>query len=509
MTSPISIELNLTSGKYWFKFHYNESLAGELKNFVILNLSNLIQGFEDENNDDLAIYPSNIDVTIDDEDRTNFKKLVTLRNLYSKSYPLNFHSVFYLEIYKDVETNLWFKGYIESLEQNVEDYTIVINFTDGINRMKDISIANPYVLEYLYQNQLLTKVTSDNEAIIAYGYKQFDAIGAQNNFRIPCGLEKLNSDKRVNFLNLIIKLFKLFNSDIQIDPFIPGFTFFSTKNITVEIDFWNADLKNVSSNLLGRFVVINKASHLELGQNELEYTNPNFYEVVYEDESSITYWHNWSGVARNGNLSQLLHKGVEDKHLNEVLKAIARNLFCCFGFEGPNKVYFRNKTNYNNVVNLQRLLRFEVNTAFQEISSVRVKDMYGNSSHKEGQDFDKGNRLNISIPFAFTDTEYSPNNDIDYRLVTTDPYFYFPIVGLKEFYPPKRRDLFQNMIAKKEYELKKNPYCKVTVEVEGIVYKFSDNYKAVHENVEYTFRPIMMEKDLVNNTTKITGIEIS
>ncbi|MBS1513853.1 MAG: hypothetical protein JSS63_02400 [Bacteroidetes bacterium] len=503
--TQIPIDLALASGNYRFIFHYNKIIAGTLTDFVIYELSNLSQGFEDENNDDLAIYPANIDITIDDETRTNFLRFKNLKDGYSDSYPFNFENVFYLEIYKDINV-LWFKGILDTVEQGVEDYRVTLKFVDGINKLKDVSLGNPFVLDFLYQKGLINRIdngTMQNGSYFAYGYKTEEHNLAAHIF-CGTGINIEGADKDVYLKSVIENLFKLLNTQIILH-FQNEFRFQEVENNYLEAEISEVMIKRVCSNLFGRYIVLKKSDYSSLvkSSHDLDYTEPSNYQVVYEDSTWITYYHNWEGTL----FPKVFHKGMNERKLSDFLKYLCRNLFSYYGFETPNKVFWRHKRFTNPSTSLNRILKLDADTSINKINSIRVKGINNKNEYLQGNSYENSTYDNLSfeIPFTVEDTTWGHESWLYFKRNSSD-HQVVNIVDLQTNFTPAK---VQEIIAKDEYELRKESRLKIETEVEGVDYTFNDTYKTVHENVQYVFRPIMMEKDLVNNTTKITGIEIS
>lgn len=494
------------SGDYEFQFIYDETICGNLNDFIIYDLSNLTQGFDNPDDDDLAIYPSNIDVTIDDDTRLNFLKFETLKKSYTKTYPFNFEDVFYLKLYRNGE--YWFKGILQNCSQGVRGFSVTLNFVDGINKTKEISLGNPYILHYLYENNFINRVSNgsdpSNATYFCYGYKTVIS-NISGHFLCAKGIENDTADKNVNLKSIIIGLFKLLNINVTVD-FQNQFYFRNAENQIYEVEIDEVFVKRVCSVLYGRFICVrNDLYNLFKDDEDAEYQDPKYYEVVYNDGTWTTYYHNWEGNFPEGISTKVHHKGVNERKLNDFLKFVARNLFSYFNFVGINNVKWQHKRFISSPVILSRILDIDADTTIKGVNSVTVKGLNNKNQHTEGIIYEgtDNQNLQISIPFTVEATENSYESWLYFIANNTEEQIVKVRDGQTGF-----TEFIQKVIAKNEYDLKSPDRKKIIVEVEGVDYKFSDTYYAKHENVEYIFRPIMMEKDLKMDTTKITGVEI-
>ena len=513
----ITKNINLYSGEYNFIFEYDETICGILSDFILYaGNSNdpliLEQGFEDPTADDLAIYPSNIEITLDDDTRTNYNKFLKLKNKYRNTYPLNIENVFQLTIKRN--NKIIFKGMLEEMYRDVSDFSIRMNFTDGINKLKDLHIGNPYILQYLYEQGIL-KRKDDNPTIegsfFAYGYK-FSAPGPGYRSVGFWGIERLDSDKRVNLLNCIEKLFKVFNPNYEVEV-NANMWFLSINNLAFNIDFWRAEIEKICSDLLGRFIVLRKSQYPDRlhdlsGDPELEYTKPSYYKVVYEDETFITYWHDWNGTASFEGYTQTVHSGVPVKTFNEILKGLARSLFCSFGIEQSiMKIRFKSKRIRTEAIQINTIYEFRTDTTIKKYDSVKVKDLFGSDSYIQGFSTEDSNNLQFEIPFYWTNQVVQPYPDA--RLTYSDNSFiHIPISGFREVTLPNRYGFFQQIVARFEIADKGNFTNRVEVVADGIDFDFFQAYKVTHEGVEYIFQPFSISKNLIENKTTLIGREI-
>ncbi len=489
------------SGEYQFQFIYDETICGLINDFMIYDLSNLTQGFDSPDDDDLAIYPSNIDVTIDDETRLNFLKFETLKKAYPPSYPFNFEDIFCLNLYRNGSEEPWFKGILQECSQGVRGFTNTLNFVDGINKTKDVSLANPAVLEKLNEEEIINRVGT--ETAWGYGYGGLYYLGNSVNGQ---WIDFPEADRDTHLKTIIEKLFKLLNEDIEVE-FQLEFSFKEAVNNMYEVPIDDVKVKRVSSNLFGRFITMRKDTFIRIarGVTEWEYTYPEKYIKVYEDDDWLTFYHDWEGNFPEGINTKVHHKGVNERKLNDFLKFLARNLFCYFGFSGVNKVFWRHKRFVSAPVVLSRILDIDANTTIDKINSVTVKGLNNKNEHSEGYIYDgaEGQNLNISIPFTVEATD----NGYESWLYFNADNSQHQIVKIRDN-QTGYTEFIQKVIARNEYELKNIDRKKIVVDVEGVDHKFSDTFYAKHKNVEYIFRPIMMEKDLKLDKTKITGVEI-
>ncbi|MBS1494723.1 MAG: hypothetical protein JST55_14505 [Bacteroidetes bacterium] len=530
-------QYSLLSGEY--EFHFMGSVPKDLN---IFDISELSQGFEDPDNDDTSVYPSGIELTIDDfdDESANYNYFVNVLNLYNNRFPFNYEQVFYLLIKRNNEN--FFKGYLESVDRDVKEKQIVLRFTDGISKLKNTNLGDPRLLDYLHHRGLIPRTTlqienisNPNDPMIRahqYGFSinaVNTQIGTTGNYTLKPGsiYAPRENDKDINLLGFITELFKILNPDIQIE-FDCRLRFYNNTELLSE-PVEMVGIRKILANLIGRYLVFKKGVLRPIiGVTDSGDKFSQSFERVYEDDEYITYYHNWNGdypLIGSGNPPPvtLVHynQGLGPLKINELLKTLARNLFSYYSFSSFDKVSWKHKRIFTNYTELKRILSMNVVAAPTKIKFVRVSDAYNKIENSSGNigtsaTLEEPDKLEYQIPFTAISEEYPEQSRLfffsshlaDYKVSAAK------LKDLENDDTNPNPDYIQQRIATSERNKKDEGYLQYEIEVEGIDYDFCETYKITRSaefgvpGPQVFLQPVMMEKNLQENKTKITGVRI-
>lgn len=506
---------NTASGEMKFIFSYNETIA-ELNDFDVIKYNGLSKGYDNENNIDIAVFPDNLELTIDTFDGDNYNAFRELYEQYTSGFPVNAPEYLNLKMYLDGAEK--FIGYIFELESDANQFEIKIKFVDGINYLKTFTITDPNILNRLFYRGIISRAEEDGGNAYAYGFETIRTIVDPNYTGYYIGHIE-NGDKDTKLYFLIKELFRLFNDNLDLE-FQNRFLFKDALEGAPEVDIYDVDVRRIHSNFIGRYFVVNKLTSLVEPQVVLhpnpnlryDYNNPENFALAYEDETYKVFQHTWEGTTQNGNTVLKWQKGVDEKNVADLLKLIAKNLFSYFGFKTSDKVFFRHRR-YNSEV-AQTLTKNEILTmrrslTISKIQGVKIEDYYSANYAVRGKNYVINNvpQINYKIPFnAFATTE-SPffeyrlkyrSGGVDYRVI------YFKdlenIINGEPF-----EDLPQEVIAQAENDAHGTYRNKYDLVLDGVNYNFDSTYGVDYtdDGQHYTgkFRIITMTENSEDETT--------
>lgn len=526
----------LLSGEYEFCFMGN--LARDLDIFEISELS---QGFEDPDNDDTSVYPSGIEITIDDFDNNsgNYNFFLNALKSYNNRFPFNYESVFYLLIKKDGVN--FFKGYLENVERDVKEKKVVLRFTDGISKLKNVNLSDPHFLEYLYNKQIIPRYEINLDGELK-GYQYGFGAGIHSNsenhghYFINPGTV-LGQEKNMNLALFIQEMFRILNPNITVD--FDTRTLFSDDSGVHQRGFTFLVIRKILSNLLGRYLVL----RLDVARRILDVWRPprddesvsqyakDFlyaFEKVYEDEHYITLYHNWGGpvLPPSVNIHEIpipeyFNQGLGPLKLNDLLKTLARNFFCSYSFSSCEKVSWRHKRYISNAQELTRINSLNIIADSKRTDFVKVSDAYNGVESSSGHagtnaGLEDINKLEFSIPFTATAAIYNEGSRLFFPSPILGDYM-APVAKMKDQENEDSNpnpDYIQQRIATSERNKKDAGSVTYEIEVEGVEYDFCKTYKIISSDsnglprLTAYIQPVMLEKNLKENKTKITGVRI-
>jgi len=496
---------NIAEGLLEFVFNYDPVIAS-LYNFDVLDISPLKFGFDSGDQKKVSIYPSNIEVVIDDFEGDNYLSFKELYKNYNATYPFNHYSIFYLHI--KLNGAVIFNGIIDEVSSDHKSKTLTVAFVDGLNKYKDIEIGNPYVLNKLFELDLIPRTTASNGNAWAYGFSEIQYWSSS----IPgtvvnspgYGIDMISTgDKDTRLQSVILTFIRLLREDLQIE-FNNEYKFGELNSpISDMVTIDQVNIRRILSNLIGRYVVIKKTTGYDSEVADLdsveEYRAKDTFELVFEDAEYKVFAHNWSG-----HVGQLkFEKGIDEKKISEILKVIALNTFSYFGLKDANQFFFRHKRFNSAATPLAEILSMDKTLTVDRISYLVVNDYYSGNYGSDGNNLNADGKLEYRIPF----NSFMTDNGWEYRL----NYYY----GSQEkrviyFYDAQLqfRDIPQEVISRAEWELHRNFRDQYEFELSGINYNFDSTYSVDFENYKGIIRPITIELDLLSSKTKMTALEI-
>lgn len=509
---------SIVEGQLGFEFNYDPAVS-TLTDFEITDISGLRYGYDSADPKEISIYPSNISIVIDDFTGDNYKNFRKLYEAYSPKYPFNFHTTFYLLIKLNGTT--FFNGIIDELESDHNNKSLTLTFVDGINKYKDVQISNPDMLNELYTRGMIPRTQFTIPfAIGSYAYAYgFNRVRYMETNIIPINVETPgyiidsvgNADKTVNLSGVIRELIKVLRPDIAVE-FRNEFKFGSSDTPIEDMVFIGSVwVKQILQYLFGRYVVIPK--HPGQYNNQIgyitgnpEYTKPDYFKVVYEDYAKKVFYHDYSGEVQEAGSTFEIYKGIDEKTIAEILKVIAKNLFSYYGLKTYNTFFFKHKryslitTNITDkIISMSKILTID------KVDYVKIQDYYTEEYGYDGSNLNNDREINYKIPLNAVRTA---SGGIDARMRYYDllsniknvDYFYDPVTNY--------RDLPQEVISRAEWELHKTFRDQYEFEISGIDLEFDETYYVNYENYTGKFRPITLEKNLLESKTKMTALEI-
>jgi hypothetical protein len=502
----ISKTYNVAAGSLNFNFTYASLILQDtLDDFDIKNIDNLNKGIDTENNIDLSVYPANIDISVDDLSGDNYKKLSKLMQHYNITYPYNFDIVLKLEII--LNGKVLFKGFLDEIESNKDNWELTLKFIDGVNKYKDVNIGNPYALKKLWDNNVIKGYRLGTSDTVAYGfstmsYINYSAEPERSGYFVN---DIQDGDKSTNMAHTIVQLFKLLNENIELELDV-RILFRDVLTGSEQVDFARLYVRRILSNLLGRYVVIKKGQYpsekMAYLNGNPDYTREQYFEVVYEDTEYKVFRHTFSGTVG----SNKWEMGTDAGNVGELLKKLAYNFFCDFGFKDDrNNAYFRHRRPVSNSQALTDIISMTKLLSVDKVESVRIDDYYSDNYAKDGNDYgtEDYRKINYKIPLNTFRTGFSYEYRMSYLQSGTERrviYFKDLETGFE--------DLPMEVISRAEWLAHRNFRDKYEFELYGIDYTLDSTYSVDQYNYKGKFKPVEISKDLMRNRTIMKAIQI-
>lgn len=498
---------NTASGELKFEFVY-AALLGSLDDFDIVDISPLSYGYDSGDPKALSVYPANIRITIDDfngDNYTNFRKFFSH---YNAVYPFNHYDVLHLVI--TLSGKVIFKGLIDQVSNEYADRTVTIDFVDGINRYKDAQVGNPHLLQRLYSAGIAPRTPALGGYAYAFGFGSLEYLTLPTIGQsvitpgyFPGSIQ--SGDKDVNLELAIRQMIYCLGDDLTIE-FDNELKYGDIDTPTagmVTIDRLN--IRRIFSNLLGRYVVIQKANgrHNQIAEIEprQEYQDPDNFEVVYEDNDWIVYRHNWSGVTND---LKKWEKGLDEVKISDILKTLAVNTFSYFGLQGVNTFFFRHKRYSTAYSELLDVLSMSKDLVIDKVNQVLIKDYYSGNYAKKGNEYNIDDKtLEYKIPLNAFRTENGWEYRLNFFAGNTEKrviHFYDQVLNL--------RDIPQEYLSLAEWQYHKDHLSQYEFELSGIDYHMDKTYRINVDNYRDYLRPVTIEKHLLDNFTNMTALQI-
>lgn len=501
---------NVASGYLEFKIYYEETICGVLDDTFINNVGEHTFGYDNEENLDIAVYPSTFPVTVKDFTGDNYNKFRQLRGAYAKTYPFNHKEVFICEVLLNGVTI--FEGLLDELASDKEEWNLELTFVDGVNKYKDISIGNPALLKKFYDLGLIKRGQINTPNSATYGFNAvFGTIDENRNGYVALGIE--NGDKDTKLQELIERTFKLYNPFFNIE-FENEYLFGNDQSdLSDFVDISQLNVRRICSNLLGRYCVlpknntnVNPVMVDGVGSSDLPYNKAQHFNLVYEDDDYKTYYHNWDGHYPETVNSLKWEKGLSDRNISTLLKTIAKNLFSYYGFRDPHNVFFRHRRFLTDPVELTEVLSMKKDLAVETVDGVKIDDYYTDNYGSDGANYGVPNSkiLNYKIPL----NAFRTQNGFEYRL---NYYIGNTEKSVTHFYDKQlaMRDIPQEVISAAEWESYREFRDKYKLILRGVNHEFDKTYSVNKFNYQGIFRPLEMARNYLTHKTNMTALQLN
>lgn len=494
----ISKTYNVATGILQFNFTYASLILQDtLDDFDVKNIGDLNYGYDNENNIDISIYPANIDITIDDLSGDNYKKLSKLMQHYNVTYPYNFDIVLKLEIV--LNNKVIFKGFLDDMESDKDNWELTLKFIDGINKYKNVNIGNPYFLQKLWDNNVIKGKRYVSTNTVAYGFGTISYIDyAEEPSRSGYYVDNIESgDRDTNLAHTIVNLFKIFNSNIEVE-FDIQYLFRDNISGSETVGISRIYIRRILSNLLGRYIVIQKGQNpndvMAYANGNPDYTREQYFQVVYEDDIYKVYRHTFSGTVG----SNKWEMGTDANNVGALLKLLAYNFFCYFGFKDLNKVFFRHRRYKSNTIPLTDIISMTKMLSVDKVEGVKIDDYYSDNYATDG--FNYGTEEYRTINYKIPLNTFSTNEGFEYRLNYFQSGAEKRVIYFKDI-ELNFEDIPMEVISRAEWEAHKIFRDKYELKLYGIEHSFDSSYSIDQYNYKGKIVPVEMSISLLSNRT--------
>ncbi|RPI19015.1 MAG: hypothetical protein EHM58_03105 [Ignavibacteriae bacterium] len=517
---------NAINGTYKFQF---VSPAEQNFTFDVTGFGGIEYGYEDPSNEDV-LYPSTIEIKIEDYDNINYVKLFNLRSTYfnnMNTFPFDFESRFHIKVFKD-NVQIYF-GKLESIEKGLKDEEVMLTFSDGLTILKGLSWWNKSVSDFLadtndeigsnahiLERESVNVMIGQEQTTIrnAVGFNcfyRFDKPDPNvNQWSLYMDTSPEGGTVNFGFRQFIHTLYKLLKSDItltfyhswQVDP--QG----SIGNIS-NIENNRFRITNLAEKIFGYYIIIPKADR-ESSQVPLDIWQ-RYFELKYTETISGTIYETW--VDKEGG-DEIPSREKYDYKINNVIKHIASCFYAKTGILDLSTAYFIQKNYSGSPITEYILLDSEAENA-----EVRTDDLCFDKICVKSIDPDRpdehteGTGSNVKI----YEIDYDLQSDIG---VAWNNFAWLSVEGfLYGFYSVTGSGFIGNstsalMLSKYLYENIATNSRKWFIELNDVNKNFTYTLKIFkilsNENSsDYThnIRAITMKKDYLTDKTTIDGKE--
>jgi hypothetical protein len=453
--------------------------------FDITDVSELEHGFEDQ--DELTIYPSNIDITIDDISGGNYNRFKTLLDEYNKTYPFNFQDVLTITIKKN--GNEKYVGILFNVEYefepsggNVSEH-IRLTWVSGCQKLKELEFGNYYVLEKLWQAGLIQRTEVRRFGVgelvgYMYGYN-VAFVGLPGNGNILFFGEPVASVR--NIFRFIETLFQILNPNCFLE--INHNWLFNDL-----YSFQQLFLYGIEGYLTGRYFVKIENEFVIFAHD------PGRWQRQQHSMVNGVEWSVWWDSDGN--------EGVPDRKLNEALKFISRNFGAMAGMTSFNRAFFRKRfyTNPTEAIDITSdALNVRKETFLPKKSQVKINDLFQRYTASRGELSYDDNLLEYNILLSAYDNGSGGGANLfsplfEYILNVTD-------TGISYRYK------LSEVLAELEWRTRMITRSKFNFDINSTNLSFTSFYSIIHRNEIKYIRPVKMREYLLDNRTEIEGIE--
>lgn len=518
---------NAVNGVYKFQF---VSPAEQNFTFDVTGFGGIEYGYEDPNNEDV-LYPSTIEIKIDDYDNINYVKLFNLRASYfdnMNTFPFDFESRFHLKVFKD-NVQIYF-GKLESIEKELKDEEVTLTFSDGLTILKGLSWWNKSVSDYLADSA--DEIGSEAHILeresvnVMIGLEQTtipNAVGFNCFYRFDKPDPNINQwylfrdmspegrTCNFGFKQFLHTLYKLLRSSItfsfyhswQVDPqgSIGGISNIENNRFRIA---------NLAEKIFGYYIIIPKTDR-EQSQVPLNVWME-YFELKQTMTINGTEYETW---ADKEDKREVPAREKYDYKINNVLKHLAGCFYAKTGILDLNQAYFIQK-NYSASPTTEYIVldeeaeNAEIRTDDPCFDRVCVKsiDLDRPDEHTEGTG---ANVKTYEIDYDLQSDEGVAWNN--FAWLSQDNFLYgFDSVNGQGFYGANTTSAV--MLSEYYYDNNTSESRLWNIKLERVDQNFIDVLKlykilSVNNQFDYThkIRPITMKKEFINNKTIIEGKE--
>lgn len=504
--SVVSKTYRIASGELRFDFHYS-SLLGTLSDFYVLDISPLRYGYDSDDPKEVSVYPGNIELVIDDINGDHYRELRNFHSHYSAVYPFNHYDVFYSTI--SLNGNIVFKGVIDALSADYENRTVSLTLVDAMNIYKQAQVGNPYLLSALNAAGIVPRFTFVNNWAHAYGFGGLDYVTTSTigqSVITPGYRPKLitTGDRDVPFPFLVRELVKALRSDMIVEQVNNLKYGDAGVPVTNYAGFDQVSVRRIMSTLLGRHVAIRKIAgrynQIAEVDSDLDYQKPAAFNLVFEDDTWLVYYHNWSGVVAQNKYE----KGVDERTLADLLKLIATNTYSYCGLRSSNVFYMAHKRRRINAIPLTSVLEISKALMIDQINEMVVRDYYTDNYARKGNQYNiDDQKYEYKIPL----NAFATQNGFEYRM---NYYVNGQEKRVIYFFDPELNitDIPQEYLSIAEWQYHRNQISRYEMTLPGVAYSMADCYRIAIDNYSDTVRPVTLSLDFFNDVAQMTALEI-
>lgn len=482
------IQLVKEYGRYKLVFKYFEGLLPISSDFEILNIPTIEYG--DDNKDEMAFYPANITIEMEQLTAQNYKAIRRLVDLYNKDYPFNFHQLFIAEYHVDGVKK--FTGVVNEYSYDASDMKLTLELTDASEYYKNVSIYNAHLLNALgdlgFQR---TNCGVNGGLVYAYGWSSAEMVSG-NRLNIP---DARQADITFRLETLIRHVFNIINPNIILT--------ISTDWKFEDQPFGSLFIDYLYETILGRYLI--KRNDFPIAnlanENEPEHRHP--FRMVWSDSSWSTWIYDEPGVT-----------GLSNKNIIELIKTFLRNFGMRISFSSFDRVSIQKKAHVadQQFISIDdRLKAWSKEKFIRGIKSVRINDKFSMSIHTRGNyadDDPEGSRLEYDIIYsAYSKAMPGGNWITGYNLFCYDG-IKRPILNVRDpvlGYTGRMPEL----IAESEYSARNKHQDKFQLKCVGTEFEHSSLYTIMDENgTLIKLRPINLQIDYENDSTNLVCVQI-
>ena len=488
-----------------FDFHYDDAIADNF-NFDIIEISELETGYDGD--DELAIYPGNIKITIEDYSRSAFLKIKSLYDKYVNIPPFNFKSVFFVKIYLNNSAASIFTG---KLDTDIDDWNkqeLTLTFTNAVNLIKNVDVRNPNILNKFCEkkcakwNVINVEILNGNKYL--WGLGSIDWSIASNGSYTITGVtmddEVLSLYTDAIFTKFLDAMFESFNKDI-VKQIIPTIKFQNTGGTTPTIGgIASLRLPGIKPvyDMFGRYMIIQSEFSIRFNNiaDHFDYISTYKFQDGRGNLKDYQLWCWKSG-----------HGYAEELNAGELLKLIARSFFSRVIFYSFDLAAITDKV--SNVMTIDNITSRLISVKRELIAPppeyVRAEHYKRYSAGEKGtKSIDPS--LNTTIQQLF-ETSYNWDNTGNLHIVNPSNLALHLQIDAVNFGQGWIQNRLTQGIAEKEYEFLRKKIFKFTIEAFGKVE--IQNKICITYNSELIYLlPIKITYDLIRDKSTITAISI-